>query len=146
MLRWADVPTLHELRISGKWLRYSLEFVEEPLGDDARPIIDKVTALQDHLGLMNDADIAAHLVLTHQAGMTNLLTRAGWEARVADASLRAAASPTPSQELCPVVAPVPAVCSAARLPAAAATVRTPAPTAAVVVAAVVVAAPPPARS
>jgi hypothetical protein len=26
--------------------------------------------------------VAAHLVLTHQAGMTNLLTRAGWEARV----------------------------------------------------------------
>jgi hypothetical protein len=29
------------------------------------------------------SDVAAHLVLTHQAGMTNLLTRAGWEARVA---------------------------------------------------------------
>jgi hypothetical protein len=28
------------------------------------------------------SDVAAHLVLTHQAGMTNLLTRAGWEARV----------------------------------------------------------------
>jgi hypothetical protein len=34
------------------------------------------------------SDIAAHLVLTHQAGMTNLLTRAGFEARVAEASLR----------------------------------------------------------
>lgn len=32
------------------------------------------------------SDIVAHLVLTHQAGMTNLLTRAGWEARVAEAS------------------------------------------------------------
>lgn len=29
------------------------------------------------------SDVVAHLVLTHQAGMTNLLTRAGWEARVA---------------------------------------------------------------
>ena len=27
------------------------------------------------------SDVVAHLVLTHQAGMTNLLTRAGWEAR-----------------------------------------------------------------
>ena len=27
------------------------------------------------------SDIVAHLVLTHQAGMTNLLTRSGWEAR-----------------------------------------------------------------
>jgi len=29
------------------------------------------------------SDVAAHLVLTHQAAMTNLLTRAGWEARIA---------------------------------------------------------------
>ena len=35
------------------------------------------------------SDIAAHLVLTHQAGMTNLLTRASFEARLAEASLRA---------------------------------------------------------
>src|SRR5438132_1466651 len=27
------------------------------------------------------SDVVAHMVLTHQAGMTNLLTRAGWEAR-----------------------------------------------------------------
>ena len=27
VLRWADVETLHELRIAGKWLRYTLEFV-----------------------------------------------------------------------------------------------------------------------
>ena len=39
ILRWADVPTLHELRIAGKWLRYSLEFVQEPLGEDALPLI-----------------------------------------------------------------------------------------------------------
>ena len=30
------------------------------------------------------SDIVAHLVFTHQAGMTNLLTRASWEARAAD--------------------------------------------------------------
>jgi hypothetical protein len=35
------------------------------------------------------SDIVAHLVLTHQAGMTNLLTRAGWEARAADPLLHA---------------------------------------------------------
>ena len=33
------------------------------------------------------SDVVAHLVLTHQAGMTNLLTRAAWEARAADPSL-----------------------------------------------------------
>jgi hypothetical protein len=33
------------------------------------------------------SDIVAHLVFTHQARMTNLLTRASWEARAADPSL-----------------------------------------------------------
>jgi CHAD domain-containing protein len=64
VLRWADVETLHELRIAGKWLRYSLEFVREALGDDSAPLIAKVTALQDHLGLMNDADVAASMART----------------------------------------------------------------------------------
>jgi CHAD domain-containing protein/adenylate cyclase class IV len=60
VLRWADVDTLHELRIAGKWLRYSLEFVRETLGPDADMLIARVTALQDHLGLMHDADVSAH--------------------------------------------------------------------------------------
>lgn len=64
VLRWADVETLHELRIAGKWLRYSLEFVREALGDDAAPLIARVTALQDHLGLLNDADVAASMART----------------------------------------------------------------------------------
>lgn len=61
VLRWADVPTLHELRIAGKWLRYTLEFVREALGDDSGPLIERVVALQDHLGLLNDADVSANL-------------------------------------------------------------------------------------
>jgi CHAD domain-containing protein/adenylate cyclase class IV len=61
VLRWADVETLHELRIAGKWLRYSLEFVREALGPDVDGLIARVTMLQDHLGLMHDADVAAHL-------------------------------------------------------------------------------------
>ena len=28
----AEVATLHELRIAAKWLRYTLEFVREPMG------------------------------------------------------------------------------------------------------------------
>jgi CHAD domain-containing protein len=64
VLRWADVPTLHELRIASKWLRYSLEFVQETLGDDSLPLIEKVTNLQDHLGLMNDADVSASMART----------------------------------------------------------------------------------
>jgi len=71
VLRWADVDTLHELRIHGKWLRYSMEFVREALGPEADGLITRVTALQDHLGLMKDADVAAHLArgfLVERAG------------------------------------------------------------------------------
>jgi CHAD domain-containing protein len=64
VLRWADVETLHELRIAGKWLRYSLEFVREALGPESDPLIERVTALQDHLGLMNDADVTASMTRT----------------------------------------------------------------------------------
>ncbi len=61
VLRWADVETLHDLRIAAKWLRYSMEFVREALGDEATPLIARVTALQDHLGKMNDADVSASM-------------------------------------------------------------------------------------
>jgi CHAD domain-containing protein len=64
VLRWADVTTLHELRIAGKWLRYSLEFVQEALGDDSKALIARVTDLQDHLGLLNDADVASAMTRT----------------------------------------------------------------------------------
>jgi len=80
VLRWADVPTLHELRIAGKWLRYSVEFVREALGADADPLIARVTALQDHLGLMNDADVTASMtrtfLLEHAADLSGAETAA----------------------------------------------------------------------
>jgi CHAD domain-containing protein len=59
VLRWADVETLHELRIAGKWLRYTLEFSREALPAEASMLIARVTALQDHLGELNDANITA---------------------------------------------------------------------------------------
>jgi CHAD domain-containing protein len=61
VLAWADVPTIHEVRIAGKRLRYALESFREVLGADADGLIARVTALQDHLGELNDADLAAHL-------------------------------------------------------------------------------------
>ncbi len=61
VMRWADVTTLHDLRIAAKWLRYTLEFVREALGRDSGPVIEKVVALQDHLGWLHDADVAAGL-------------------------------------------------------------------------------------
>ena len=44
------------------------------------------------------SDIVSHLVLTHQAGMTNLLTRAGWEARAEDPSRHPGSTTTPEQQ------------------------------------------------
>jgi hypothetical protein len=44
------------------------------------------------------SDIVAHLVFTHQTGMTNLLTRASWEARAADPSLHPPFTSTSEEE------------------------------------------------
>jgi CHAD domain-containing protein len=55
---------LHDLRIAGKWLRYTLEFVREAIEPEVTVLLARVTALQDHLGLMNDADVAASLART----------------------------------------------------------------------------------
>ncbi|CAN5473670.1 hypothetical protein BH24CHL9_BH24CHL9_11730 [soil metagenome] len=64
VMAWADVPTLHVLRIEGKRLRYTLEYFAEVLPVSARTLIADVTAIQDHLGLMNDAHVAATLTRT----------------------------------------------------------------------------------
>jgi CHAD domain-containing protein len=61
VMRWADVTTLHDLRIAAKWLRYTIEFVREALGPESAPVIERVVALQDHLGELHDADVAAGL-------------------------------------------------------------------------------------
>ena len=80
VLRWADVETLHDLRIAGKWLRYTIEFVREALGPESAPLIARVTALQDHLGLMNDADVSARMARTflvdHAAQLSRLESEA----------------------------------------------------------------------
>lgn len=44
------------------------------------------------------SDVVAHLVFTHQAGMTNLLVRAGWEARATDPALHPQAAQEPGME------------------------------------------------
>ncbi len=61
-LRWADLPALHELRIDGKRLRYTLESFSEVLPPSAAEIVAAVTVIQDHLGALNDAHIADGLV------------------------------------------------------------------------------------
>jgi hypothetical protein len=44
------------------------------------------------------SDVVAHLVFTHQAAMTNLLTRASWEARAADPLLHPPFTASPGEE------------------------------------------------
>jgi CHAD domain-containing protein len=61
IISWADVPTLHALRIEGKRLRYTLEYFAEVMPVGSRKLIAGVTEMQDHLGLLNDADVAARI-------------------------------------------------------------------------------------
>jgi CHAD domain-containing protein len=56
---FADIPALHALRIDGKRFRYTLEFLREIVPADVDPIIAEVTRLQDHIGELNDSQIAA---------------------------------------------------------------------------------------
>ncbi|MFN8518263.1 MAG: CHAD domain-containing protein [Chloroflexota bacterium] len=65
ILGWADIPALHAVRIDAKRLRYTLESFREVLPAAAGDLIARVTALQDHLGVLNDADLAAHLAREH---------------------------------------------------------------------------------
>ncbi len=58
IVAWADVQTLHALRIEGKRLRYALEFVRDALGPGTEAAVVKIVALQDHLGALHDADVA----------------------------------------------------------------------------------------
>lgn len=49
----------HRLRIHCKRLRYALEFAADVYGQQTTPFIRRVVALQDALGLMQDAEVAA---------------------------------------------------------------------------------------
>ncbi len=74
VLRWADIETVHQLRIAAKWLRYTLEFFREALGPEVDLLIPRVVALQDHLGWLNDADVS--IAMTRQFLVVNAGTLA----------------------------------------------------------------------
>jgi len=77
----ADLATLHELRIAAKWLRYTLEFVREPLEPQATALIRPVIALQDHLGSQHDQHVAAELARAFARSTTLTTTQAKATAR-----------------------------------------------------------------
>lgn len=60
ILDTASVPTLHQLRIEFKRFRYTIEFLREVLGKPARDVLDDIRQIQDHLGDLNDAEVAVH--------------------------------------------------------------------------------------
>ncbi len=72
----AAIEQLHILRIAFKKLRYTLEFFQEVLGGQVKPVIQEIKTMQDHLGNLNDANVACTLlrefVETWEARQINL--------------------------------------------------------------------------
>lgn len=58
----ASVQELHALRIEFKKLRYTVEYFREVLGEEAKLVINELKGLQDHLGELNDAQVASQLL------------------------------------------------------------------------------------
>jgi CHAD domain-containing protein len=58
----APVERLHALRIEFKKLRYTVEYFRDVLGSKAKDIIEELKTIQDHLGDLNDADVASQIL------------------------------------------------------------------------------------
>jgi CHAD domain-containing protein len=67
LLPAATPESLHALRIECKYLRYTLEFFQEVLGSGAAPLIRQVIAVQDHLGEIQDGEVASRLLADYLA-------------------------------------------------------------------------------
>ena len=65
------LPRLHQLRITAKGLRYVLEFFREILPAEAETLIDRIKALQDYLGDLQDAVVMCGI-------LQNFLARGTW--------------------------------------------------------------------
>lgn len=62
VLENASIEQLHALRIEFKKLRYTAEFFREVLGKEAKAVINGIKDLQDHLGDLNDAQVATEIL------------------------------------------------------------------------------------
>lgn len=62
LLKDAPIERLHMLRIEFKKFRYTVEYFREVLGKRAYDVIESVKNLQDHLGDLNDAHVAAQIL------------------------------------------------------------------------------------
>lgn len=64
-----DAPTLeqlHSLRVKAKYFRYTLECFREALPATAAGLINDIVGVQDQLGEMHDAAVAAELIRSYQ--------------------------------------------------------------------------------
>jgi CHAD domain-containing protein len=69
LLGSATLEQLHALRIEFKKLRYAVEFFREILGKEAKNVINVLKGMQDHLGDLNDAQVATQLLSDFLAHM-----------------------------------------------------------------------------
>lgn len=57
-----SIDQLHQLRIAFKRLRYTVEYFREVLSGEAEAVIKEIKRLQDHLGDLNDANVACRIL------------------------------------------------------------------------------------
>jgi CHAD domain-containing protein len=62
VLENATIDQLHALRIEFKQLRYTVEFFQEVLGPEGKEVVEEIKKVQDHLGDLNDADVACAIL------------------------------------------------------------------------------------
>ena len=62
----APIEVLHNLRVECKRLRYTLEAFADVLGEEIQAVVDATKVLQDHLGDMNDAEIAVEKIRAYE--------------------------------------------------------------------------------
>jgi CHAD domain-containing protein len=67
----ASFERLHALRRSFKYLRYTIEFFKEVLGEEVEAVIGDLKAIQDHLGALNDANTACTMLNKFQVEWEN---------------------------------------------------------------------------
>jgi CHAD domain-containing protein len=58
----ASIERLHALRIEFKKLRYTVEYFSEVLGKEAKGVINDLKNMQDHLGDLNDSQVAVQIL------------------------------------------------------------------------------------
>jgi CHAD domain-containing protein len=62
ILDTATLEQMHQLRIQFKRFRYTVEYFQEVLSSDGQKVIDDLKRVQDHLGNLNDANVAVNLL------------------------------------------------------------------------------------